>query len=699
MRILLIDNHDSFTFNLAHLIHRVTGALPIVVANDAMDWQAAAALDVQAVVLSPGPGRPERAADIGLCADAIAQATVPILGVCLGHQALAHAAGARIVHAPEPRHGRLSAIRHLGVDLFAGLPPDFAAVRYHSLAAVDLPDTLEPLAWSEDGVVMALRHRTRPWRGVQFHPESISSAHGAAIIANFLDVTLGFYPAQGSRGGAPVASMPTVAATQPCPISHRVVYRRLDLAVAPEDAFVALFAEAPEAFWLDSSRAAPGHARFSFMGDASGPRAMVGTYEVASGELSLRTKDGTHRLTGDCLDLLRQIRDRHRVAPTGLPFGFALGWVGGLGYELKAQTGGMAAHLADTPDAALIFADRAIAFDHEAAAIWLLALVPAGPEEELLPADASDWFAQTEAALRACQPAQTVTPPPLGGIAAVDGGAATYRLDRAAYLAAIAACRTALLDGESYELCLTNRVSRAGAIDPLATYRLLRRLSPAPYGAFLRLPGLAVLSASPERFLAIDAGGSVETRPIKGTRARGADPATDAALAHDLATSEKDRAENLMIVDLLRNDLSRVALPGSVEVQGLFTVESYAQVHQLVSTVRARLAPGCDAIDCLRACFPGGSMTGAPKARSMRLLDALEGGPRGLYSGALGYLSLDGAADLSIVIRTIVATETSTHYGIGGAIVALSDAADEWNETLIKGRALAAVLEAAPLRQ
>ncbi len=698
MRILLIDNHDSFTFNLAHLIHRVTGSLPIVIPNDAMGWDAAAALGAQAVVLSPGPGRPEVPGDIGLCADAIAQANVPILGVCLGHQALAHAAGARIVHAPEPRHGRISAIRHEGSDLFAGLPDGFAAVRYHSLAAVDLPPSLEALAWSEEGVVMALRHRTLPWRGVQFHPESISSEHGALIFANFLDATLGpdWRHGRNARVTVDVPSPSSVTAAA-APVSHRLVHRRLDLDLVAEDVFAALHAASPEAFWLDSSGATPGHARFSFMGDASGPRAMAGTYDLGTRQLSLRTAAGPVTHEGDCLDILRMFRDRHRIEPVDLPFAFGLGWVGCLGYELKAQTGGTAAHQADTPDAALIFADRAIAFDHEQGAVWLLALAPLAPDHAGLPADVAAWFTQTEARLRACPPALPVTPPSLAEMGTPNDPAVSYRLDRTRYLEAIAACRRALVDGESYELCLTNRISRAGAIDPFATYRLLRRLSPAPYGAFLRLPGLAVLSASPERFLAIDAKGNVETRPIKGTRGRGGDPATDAALARDLATSEKDRAENLMIVDLLRNDLSRVAIPGSVEVHGLFAVESFAQVHQLVSTVRARLAPGRDAIDCVQACFPGGSMTGAPKERSMCILDGLEPGPRGLYSGALGYLSLDGAADLAIVIRTIVATAALAHYGIGGAIVALSDAADEWTETLIKGRALAAVLKAAPV--
>lgn len=193
-----------------------------------------------------------------------------------------------------------------------------------------------------------------------------------------------------------------------------------------------------------------------------------------------------------------------------------------------------------------------------------------------------------------------------------------------------------------------------------------------------------MLSTSPERFLRIDRDGLVESRPIKGTRPRGATPAEDAALVADLLTCEKDRAENLMIVDLVRNDLGRCAEPGSVEATDIFRVESFAGAHQLVSTVRARLRRDSSAVQCVRAAFPGGSMTGAPKVRTMRIIDRLEAGPRGVYSGALGYFSLSGAADLSIVIRTALVTEDKVRYGTGGAIIALSDAAAEFEETAVK---------------
>jgi para-aminobenzoate synthetase len=196
-----------------------------------------------------------------------------------------------------------------------------------------------------------------------------------------------------------------------------------------------------------------------------------------------------------------------------------------------------------------------------------------------------------------------------------------------------------------------------------------------------------VLSTSPERFLHISADGTADSRPIKGTRPRGATPAQDADLAEDLRTQEKDRAENLMIVDLVRNDLGRCAEIGSVEAD-LFQVETYATVHQLTSRIRARLSAGLSSVDWVRAAFPPGSMTGAPKIRTMQLIDKLEAGPRGIYSGAIGYFSLTGAADLSVVIRTAVVTPGRIRYGVGGAVIALSDPMAEFKETAVKARPL-----------
>lgn len=259
--------------------------------------------------------------------------------------------------------------------------------------------------------------------------------------------------------------------------------------------------------------------------------------------------------------------------------------------------------------------------------------------------------------------------------------------EREVYLAKVARCLEHIRAGDSYELCLTTRLHTPRAVEPLAYFRRLRRANPAPYAALLRFgAGLAVCSSSPERFLRIRADGRVECKPIKGTRPRGLCPEEDESIAHALACSEKDRAENLMIVDLVRNDFGRVCCTGSVRCPRIMAVETFPSVHQLVSTVEGQLRPGTSAVECVRAAFPMGSMTGAPKKRSMQLLDALEVGARGIYSGSIGYFSASGAADLSVVIRSAVVTPEGVTVGAGGAITVLSDPGEEWEEVLLKAR-------------
>lgn len=264
---------------------------------------------------------------------------------------------------------------------------------------------------------------------------------------------------------------------------------------------------------------------------------------------------------------------------------------------------------------------------------------------------------------------------------------------RGEYLRAVRHAKEYIAAGDIYQVNLSQRMSAPLASTPLSLYRRLTEQNPAPFAAFLETPDAAIICCSPERFLQIRSG-EVETRPIKGTRPRGATPDEDAALAAELVASEKDRAENVMIVDLERNDLGRVCEFGSVHVPELFALESYATVHHLVSTVRGRLRPDASALDCLRASFPGGSITGAPKVRSMEIIEELEPTRRGVYTGAIGYLCFSGDMDVNIVIRTLVVKEGTAYFQVGGGIVADSDPEAEYEETLDKARALARGLAA-----
>ncbi|MFJ5634168.1 aminodeoxychorismate synthase component I [Streptomyces goshikiensis] len=703
MRTLLIDNHDSFTYNLFHQITEAGGREPEVVSNDDPLWTPRRLAEFDNVIVSPGPGTPARDADLGISREVIEHGGLPLLGICLGHQAIGLLHGARVGRAPKPMHGRISPVLHDGEGLFRGIPSPMEVVRYHSLAVSDLPAELEATAWTPDGVLMGLRHRDRPMWGVQFHPESISARHGVALLRNFAELSARLRRPSRRRAApvAPAAPAAPVTAAAPADVRGDVRAglpsgrRRLRLLVEElptrwddEAAYERLFRGNPYAFWLDSSRPDSGDGRFSVMGDATGPLARVARADVLSGTVRVDSATGTEISAGPFLDWIDQdLRSLDTEVPE-LPFEFALGWTGYLGYELKAECGGELAHPSEDPDAAMVFADRALVLDHSTGTSYLLALAErpaddanaAGPASE---AAARDRLTAMAAALE--RPAASATAPPA---APVLPGEIGLRHDRDAYLRLVDACQEEIAAGETYEVCLTNLAEVRGRMDPWAGYLHLRRTSPAPFGALLQFDGLGVLSTSPERFLRIGRDGLVESRPIKGTRPRGATPAEDEALVADLLTDEKDHAENLMIVDLVRNDLGRCAEPGSVEATDVFRVETNAHAHQLVSTVRARLRAGLGAVDCVRAAFPGGSMTGAPKERTMRIIDRLEGGPRGVYSGAIGYFSLSGAADLSIVIRTALVTEDKVRYGVGGAVIALSDAEAEFEETAVKAGAL-----------
>jgi para-aminobenzoate synthetase component 1 len=265
-------------------------------------------------------------------------------------------------------------------------------------------------------------------------------------------------------------------------------------------------------------------------------------------------------------------------------------------------------------------------------------------------------------------------------------------LDRTRYGRAFDRIKHYIHEGDCYQANLTQRFSAYCSGNPWSAYQLLRSFNPAPFSAYLNFPQVRVLSSSPERFLKVS-DGMVETKPIKGTRPRSPDPAVDAANAQELRDSLKDRAENLMIVDLLRNDIGKNCAPGSVHVPALFEVESYATVHHLVSTIRGRLAEGHDALDLLRGGFPGGSITGAPKIRAMEIIEELEPHRRGIYCGAIGYVGFDGNMDTNIAIRTLVHSDNTIRFWAGGGIVADSDPEQEYQECYHKAAALLHLLD------
>jgi aminodeoxychorismate synthase component I len=483
----------------------------------------------------------------------------------------------------------------------------------------------------------------------------------------------------------------------------------LDEWIDPADAFVALFGHETHAFWLDSGPdaahgvsylgAASANSRIAYASVADQVVTVSGCSTGASPETYpgrildfLRADDAARRspLSGQNRILRPNTEDERpgrSSIPGGVPDhreGFRLGWVGWLGYEAGADALDLPVRAAAVPDAALLFVDRAIVFDHAARTVTLLALD--NP-------DAREWAARTATSIHSIEPS---TASRLIAAAAAKSQAnapiAAWLHDDSTYLQLIAECQSRIAEGDAYQLCLTNQVRVAVQPDPLVAFLTLRKLNPSHHSGFFRFGDYSLLSSSPEQFLSVTQAGLIETKPIKGTRPRGESLESDLVLRAELVASEKERAENVMIVDLMRNDVGRVSLVGSVEVSELLAVESYAEVHQLVSTVRGQLAPDLTWVDAVAACFPAGSMTGAPKLSAMRILHALEKAPRGVYAGCFGYFGVDGAIDLAMVIRSIVLDGAGATIGAGGGITALSDAAEELAEMKLKASVLLRVL-------
>ncbi|KAK4436018.1 Aminodeoxychorismate synthase, chloroplastic [Sesamum alatum] len=812
VRTLLIDNYDSYTYNIYQELSVINGLPPVVIHNDEWSWEDVChylyeekAFDN--IVISPGPGCPTCAADIGICLRLLLECTdIPILGVCLGHQALGYVHGARVIHAPEPIHGRLSDIEHNGCGMFHGIPSGqnsgFKVVRYHSLVIdpSSLPRELIPIAWtsypetspfrgiqnfdsylddferqaaprnfarslstkSDNGlqwhssnstemqsgnILMGIMHSSRPHYGLQFHPESVATCHGRQIFKNFAEITKDYWFRLRSSSNsqkkvhyAACMQVPRVTQLfQDVVRSKNVVngsgnkmhaslcnlmkplhsrnakrlklrWRRVECTMSQVggagNIFCELFGDdhAENTFWLDSSSTEMRRARFSFMGGKGGSLWRQVTFRLSDksssdtainrgGYLSIEDAEGSIRnsyLEDGFFDFLNQELQSFRYDAAdyeGLPFDFFGGYIGYIGYDLKVECGASAnRHKSRVPDACLFFADNLVVIDHHCDDIYVMSILDENTS-------ATPWLDDIEQKLLSmkCHPLRE--PVSLASRVSVrnsPGNGFSAEKSREQYITDIERCQKFIKDGESYELCLTTQMRRrVGEMHALGLYLNLREKNPAPYAAWLNFPkhDLCICCSSPERFLRLDRNGVLEAKPIKGTIARGASPEEDELHKLQLQYSEKDQAENLMIVDLLRNDLGRVCEAGSVHVPNLMEVESYATVHTMVSTIRGKKRSNVSAVDCVQAAFPGGSMTGAPKLRSMEILDSLESSSRGIYSGCIGYFSYNQTFDLNIVIRTIVIHEGEASVGAGGAITALSNTNDEYEEMVLKTRA------------
>jgi len=462
----------------------------------------------------------------------------------------------------------------------------------------------------------------------------------------------------------------------------------IDTELPPIDAFE-LLRNRRFSFFLDSGMDPHKLGRYSFIG--SNPFLVLSS---RGSKVTITQSTEKKRLNGNPFDILGHFLELYRLDSNSPPVPFVGGAVGYLSYDLCH----FIERLPDTaiddlnlPECYFGFYDLALAFDNLQGKAYIISTGFPELKEGKRIERAQKRLDEMKATLTKAPPSGIETPPAPGSAEQVTLKSGFTHQE---YVDAVEKCRQYIINGDIFEVNLSQRFEAELAITPYELYRRLRQINPAPFACYLGFDEVTVVSASPERFLRLH-GDWVETRPIKGTRPRGKTPKEDEARAKELVSSPKDRAENIMIVDLERNDLGRVCRFGTVRVTELAILEVFPTVFHLTSTVEGRLREGKSNIDLLKATFPGGSITGAPKVRAMEIIDELEPTRRSVYTGNIGYLGFNGDLDLSIVIRTFLVKGKKAYFQAGGAVVYDSNPEAEYQETLDKARALIDALNTA----
>ncbi|HWQ40590.1 MAG TPA: aminodeoxychorismate synthase component I [Desulfosporosinus sp.] len=669
--IFLLDNHDSFTYNLYQYFGEL-GEDIVVKRQDACTLEDIEALHPDLIVISPGPCTPNDT-PLSLAVIEHFMGKIPILGVCLGHQAIGQFFGGKVVPAKKPIHGKTVPIRHDQQGVFSDLVNPLEVTRYHSLIIErsTLPEELFITAEAEDGEIMGVRHKTLPIEGIQFHPEAILTQAGHQLLKNAIHNAKTWH----------LHNSPSPWITKPLSVS------------VPPYLLLQAFKEKPSPFFLDSGEGYKELGCYSYMG--SSPFLEATAYrdhlELFWPNLSIQETLPLHK--SDCFDFLNKCSDKYQVFHS--PFPFSGGAVGFLSYDLKSEIESLtdcAEEDLNLPLWRFSWYDGIVVYDHSQGNYWLTAC---GIDENgTCNADlAHSRIENLEQFLYKFVPEQLEESQDLVNPTAYHDSVIIPSVSHEDYLADLKRVIAYIYAGDIYQANLTQRFSMLWQGDAWNLYTQLHKQNPAPFAAFLPYPDFQILSSSPERFIRIQPSGKIETRPIKGTRPRGKSPSDDQEQATELQNSPKDRAELTMIIDLERNDLGRICEFGTVKVRDLIALEKYPTVWHLASTITGQLLKGLKPSDILQAVFPGGSITGAPKIRAMEIIEELEPYKRGLYTGSIGYMGFDGAWDFNIVIRTILLKDKKAFVHVGGGIVADSVPESEYYETLDKAKALFRVLK------